>query len=62
MNILCFVFGFVCGLAALIVYAYGLGRVCDRVKIETRAEIRSQYRACHRAYMSGYNRGIESRR
>lgn len=62
MNILCFVFGFVCGLAALILYAYGLGRACDRVKIETRAEIRSQYRACHRAYMNGYNRGIESHR
>lgn len=62
MNILCFVFGFVCGLAALIVYAYGLGKACDRTKVEVRAEIRSKYRACHKAYMSGYNKGIDVRR
>lgn len=62
MNILCFAIGFFAGIGALILYAYLLGKACDRTKIETRAEIRSQYRACHKAYMSGYNRGIDSRR
>ncbi len=62
MNILCFVIGFFAGIGALILYAYGLGRACDRTKIKTRAEIRSHYRACRKAYMSGYNRGIDSRR
>lgn len=62
MNILCFIFGFVCGLAALTLYAYGLGRACDRTKIETRAEIRAKYRACHKAYMSGYANGYKQTR
>jgi uncharacterized membrane protein len=62
MNLLYFVIGFICGIAALILYAYGLGRACDRVKIETKAEIRAKYRACHKAYMSGYANGYKQTR
>lgn len=61
MNVLFFVLGFISGVAALIIYAYGLGRACDRAKIEAKAEIRSKYRACHRAYLDGYNRGKNDR-
>lgn len=52
-DVLIFLFGFLCGVAMVILYFWLLNRACDHARRETERSVKAHHADCVRAYRRG---------